>query len=161
MPKLSDWSPEAEELLRQLWADTALSATQIGQRMRRSRGSVLGKADRLGLPSRGNPVAVAAWRNARQARAARMATTAPAAPERPVAEEAPRREAQRAAPWARSHEPIHYPAELTCQWISGDPRTDGWAFCGADRVPHRPYCEAHCRRAFNPRDVKGGEPAVA
>jgi hypothetical protein len=47
---------------------------------------------------------------------------------------------------------------LTCQWIEGEPsKQDIWlhgtdAFkCGAPAVADKPYCEAHCKRAYNGR----------
>jgi hypothetical protein len=36
-----------------------------------------------------------------------------------------------------------------CRWIDGDPRDPGGAAsCDAPRVPGRPYCRAHCLRAY-------------
>jgi hypothetical protein len=36
-----------------------------------------------------------------------------------------------------------------CRWIEGDPREPGGPQeCGAPREPARPYCRAHCLRAY-------------
>jgi GcrA cell cycle regulator len=38
----------------------------------------------------------------------------------------------------------------TCSWPKGHPGTPGFHFCGAKTVPGRPYCEEHCRDAYQP-----------
>lgn len=71
-------------------------------------------------------------------------------------EEAYRREGLIAAPPPRAHRPFgdfgaaatHYPADMGCQWIHGDVDTPGWRFCDAPRETNRPYCPAHCCRAY-------------
>jgi GcrA cell cycle regulator len=35
----------------------------------------------------------------------------------------------------------------TCQWPVGDPSTVDFFFCGAQPLPDKPYCAAHCARA--------------
>ena len=35
-----------------------------------------------------------------------------------------------------------------CRWGLGDPRDAAFRFCGCNKVPGRPYCESHARRAF-------------
>lgn len=37
----------------------------------------------------------------------------------------------------------------TCRWPIGDPQTPDFGFCGKHSVEGKPYCEDHCRRAFN------------
>lgn len=52
-----DWTPEREALLRQRWAEGASGGTiarELGHGV--SKGAVLGKASRLGLPRRAVPV---------------------------------------------------------------------------------------------------------
>lgn len=36
----------------------------------------------------------------------------------------------------------------TCQWPHGDPKEDGFHFCGARAEPGRPYCGKHCKVAY-------------
>lgn len=50
-----DWPDAAIAQLRQLWAE-GLPTLKIGERMRMSKNSVIGKAHRLKLPPRQNPV---------------------------------------------------------------------------------------------------------
>ena len=53
-------------------------------------------------------------------------------------------------PAAASGHPVPAPGtHRTCQWPSGDPRAPGFRFCGDPNVvPGRPYCAAHCCRAY-------------
>ena len=44
-----------------------------------------------------------------------------------------------------------------CRWPLGDPRQDGFHFCGARQAPGRPYCELHWQMAFLP--AKSRQPA--
>ncbi|WP_370931684.1 GcrA family cell cycle regulator [Bartonella sp. DGB1] len=38
--------------------------------------------------------------------------------------------------------------ETTCKWPVGDPRDEGFFFCGADKTDTIPYCEHHAALAF-------------
>lgn len=39
----------------------------------------------------------------------------------------------------------------TCRWPIGDPSNSDFFFCGAEPSQHKPYCAAHCARAYRPR----------
>jgi GcrA cell cycle regulator len=43
---------------------------------------------------------------------------------------------------------ITFPARDECFWLIGHPHTAGFHFCGQPAVAGKPYCEAHCRRAY-------------
>ncbi len=49
------WNQENSDKLRELWSEGVLSASLIGNELGCSRGSVIGKARRLKLESRGQP----------------------------------------------------------------------------------------------------------
>ena len=36
-----------------------------------------------------------------------------------------------------------------CRWPVGDPRQDGFHFCGEPAEPGRPYCTQHCHVAYH------------
>lgn len=40
-----------------------------------------------------------------------------------------------------------------CQWPIGDPATSDFHFCGAERIPTRPYCAEHFQLAY-PSETK-------
>ena len=35
-----------------------------------------------------------------------------------------------------------------CSWPEGEPGTETFNFCGCETVSGKPYCAAHCRRAY-------------
>jgi GcrA cell cycle regulator len=37
-----------------------------------------------------------------------------------------------------------------CRWPIGDPRQEGFHFCGEPKVPGQSYCSEHLRLAFQP-----------
>ena len=49
------WTQDRVDTLTKLWAE-GLSASEIGRRMEVSKNAVIGKAHRLGLPSRPSPI---------------------------------------------------------------------------------------------------------
>jgi hypothetical protein len=49
------WTEERVDQLTQLWIE-GLSASEIGRRLEVSKNAVIGKAHRLGLPSRPSPI---------------------------------------------------------------------------------------------------------
>lgn len=53
--------------------------------------------------------------------------------------------------------------ELTggmCRWPVGDPRKEGFGFCGGEKVVGHSYCERHCRRAYRAPEPRVRRPAV-
>ena len=92
MSRPSPWTPERLAMLRAEWATDA-STAEIGRRMGTSKGAVVGKAHRLGLPAREAPANIAKQRSramvarpaARSSRELPGADTRAASPSRPRA----------------------------------------------------------------------------
>ncbi len=156
------WTDERVELLKKLWGE-GLSASQIAGRLGGvTRNAVIGKVHRLGLSGR--------------ATTTRMKSTRPRARANTVKRISKPRFTQVGNPALRSlyqseGEPFAIPAEeveipvserkslqdLTensCRWPIGDPQSDDFHFCNKERVPGLPYCESHCRRAFQPPQAR-------
>jgi GcrA cell cycle regulator len=38
--------------------------------------------------------------------------------------------------------------DITCRWPIGDPKMEGFHFCGRAKPEGRPYCEHHAAIAF-------------
>ncbi len=55
---------------------------------------------------------------------------------------------QRIAPPKREFLNTQFARERTCQWPSGDPLKPGFHFCGKQIDGSKPYCKAHCLRAY-------------
>ncbi|MEX2450935.1 MAG: GcrA family cell cycle regulator [Rhodospirillales bacterium] len=104
------------------------SAERIGAEIGTTKNAVAGKVDRLNLKKR------------RRTQAEMRA------------EEARRAEASRAKNL------IFDLTAKTCRWPTGHPGDPDFGFCCADAVAGRPYCAAHCKRAYAPR-VKDADPA--
>jgi GcrA cell cycle regulator len=118
------WTDERLEELKKLWAQ-GLSISQIGEALGVSRNAIAGKAHRMGLPKRPSPI------------------SKPKA-EKPVVEpvveeqDLPLRLELRQLVWSRSK----------CCWPTGDPKKNGFVFCGDTVVPGKPYCLPHCKEAY-------------
>lgn len=158
-----DWSVEAIERLRALWAE-GHSTAEIGRRMGISKNAVVGKAHRLNLPARPSPI-----RREATPRPAMPRTTAPrpapaprpvAAPvmARPVPAPAPARVAAPPAPPAAVVRSFPAPAprpvftragsQKSCCWPIGEPGTSAFRFCSAEAIMGKPYCLEHAQLAY-------------
>lgn len=155
-----NWSQERVELLKKL-LEQRLSARVVAQRLGGvTRNAVIGKAKREGfaLQSPSNPPMPRYIVDA-QATAPRKKRV-PCPPGRITQNVTPR---VRIAPTFPAepvviHEDIYVaPAdrkgileltESSCKWPIGDPREADFHFCGGPRVPGLPYCEGHCKRAY-------------
>jgi GcrA cell cycle regulator len=145
-----DWSAEAIERLRALWAE-GHSTAEIGRRMGISKNAVVGKAHRLNLPARPSPIR----REATEAAAPRPAATV--RPARPVL--APRSTLPAAATPASAPASVAsapavvrpFPrmgAARACCWPIGEPGQPGFRFCTAEAITGKPYCLEHAAVAY-------------
>ena len=118
------WTDERLEELKKLWAQ-GLSISQIGEALGVSRNAIAGKAHRMGLPKRPSPIS--------KSKAEKPKVE-------PVVEEQdlPLRLELRQLVWSRSK----------CCWPTGDPKKNGFVFCGDTVVPGKPYCLPHCKEAY-------------
>ncbi|WP_368414948.1 GcrA family cell cycle regulator [Falsiroseomonas sp.] len=146
-----DWTAEAIDRLRALWAE-GHSTAEIGRRMGISKNAVVGKAHRLNLPARPSPIrretAADAPRQApiRPVRAAgpisRSTLPQPAtAPLAPVATVAP------AEPAVVRHFP-RFSSAKSCCWPIGEPGQPGFRFCTSAALTGKPYCTEHAAVAY-------------
>ena len=137
------------ERLKKLWAD-GRSASEIAALLGEvTRNAVIGKVHRLGLAGRKTtsrqpaPRRTSPRRNGsgraglRQApaRFVRPASPLPPAPPPPV---------------AALMLPLRQLRADQCRWPIGDPKEDGFGFCGCQKAPGVPYCGHHAAIAYNP-----------
>ena len=118
------WTDERLEKLKELWTQ-GLSISQIGKALGVSRNAIAGKAHRMGLPNRPSPIS-------------RANTEKPKVVMPEVTENLPLRLELRQLEWSRSK----------CCWPTGDPKKNGFVFCGDAIVPGKPYCLTHCQEAY-------------
>lgn len=158
-PPTNNWPPETVERLKLLWAE-GKSGSEIAKELGNglSRNSIIGKAYRLGLPSRDATKSTTAEQR-RQARSAKRAekpkkkpakrVTLPALPiNRPeISADAPppRAAAFMALPGTTPKSLIDLAARGECRWPIGENPT---LFCGCatDGV----YCTTHAAMAYRP-----------
>ena len=118
------WTDERLEELKKLWAQ-GLSISQIGEALGVSRNAIAGKAHRMGLPKRPSPISKPK---------AEKPKVEPVVGEQDL----PLRLELRQLVWSRSK----------CCWPTGDPKKNGFVFCGDTVVPGKPYCLPHCKEAY-------------
>ncbi|MGG5810201.1 GcrA family cell cycle regulator [Falsiroseomonas sp. CW058] len=145
-----DWTPEAIERLRALWAE-GHSTAEIGRRMGVSKNAVVGKAHRLNLPARPSPIRRDAPADAKPAaqKPLRPAAVAPRLTLPAVAAAGP---AAPASPIAATPAVVRpFPrlgAARSCCWPIGEPGTSGFRFCSGDAMTGKPYCGEHAALAY-------------
>jgi GcrA cell cycle regulator len=153
-----DWTTEAIERLKALWAE-GHSTAEIGRRMGISKNAVVGKAHRLNLSARPSPIRRDATpRPAPAPRAPRPVQV----PMQRLVQPAPIRQAPPPAPPPQASAPQvvrSFPSarprfgSRSCCWPIGEPGTQGFRFCGGDPMAGKPYCTEHAALAYvKPRD---------
>ena len=148
-----DWTAEAIERLRALWAE-GHSTAEIGRRMGISKNAVVGKAHRLNLPPRPSPIrreaGVPVTARPQPARPPRIAPVAPRTTLLPVAQAAPATTPMQAAPppqvVVRSFPRVS--SQRACCWPIGEPGQPGFRFCSSEALTGKPYCPEHAAVAY-------------
>jgi GcrA cell cycle regulator len=125
------WTDDDIAKLCCLWADGMLTEA-IGRTLGRRKGSVVGKANRLGLPPR------------RSAVKRKLRVRHPTAVIAPVAQPL------RGTGWKPTGTAPGLRAEAVpvCCWPLGDVKSRIFAFCTEKAAPGRPYCPAHVAIAY-------------
>ena len=157
-----DWTAEAIERLRALWAE-GLSTAEIGRRMGISKNAVVGKAHRLNLAARPSPIRRDA--TPRPAPVPRAPRPVPAPLQRLAPAPSMRLPVQPASAPVTSTASVPTPMVRTfpaarprlgarsCCWPIGEPGTSGFRFCGGEPMAGKPYCTEHAALAYvKPRD---------
>ena len=157
------WTDDRVELLKKLWAE-GLSASQIANRLGGvTRNAVIGKVHRLGLSGR------TTTSRAKAPRTRRRATHAQNRPARPQLRSHGNLALKPAYDTDVEEDVELMPAtvqelvipveeraniltldETKCRWPIGDPGDEDFHFCGRHSEIGVPYCEYHCRIAYQP-----------
>lgn len=160
------WTEERIELLRRLWIED-FSASRIAAELGGvSRSAVIGKMHRLGLVGRGQPTkSVERQCKARLPRSERkswrqmsIGSAALRAEPEMAGQCGPLPVPSAAVPVARKLT-LDKLTERTCKWPIGDPRREGFHFCGLDVLEALPYCRYHVHVAY--RAGRNGTSAAA
>ena len=141
----SPWSASTLKKLHELWGSGVPTQT-IAVALGRSKGSVIGKAHRLGLsrpsPIRRDPDAPKKTKKASQATANLASAIARSRPNH--VSDFDNHTYRPPPPQQPTQAPL--PTVRDCQWIEGE--GPPWVMCGARSAPGRPYCRDHAARAY-------------
>lgn len=150
------WTDAKIAQLREMWLSNTVSTAEIGRRLGVSKNAAVGKAGRLGLPSKPSPILPASVESSRRTRIAKArklargitlppvasVAAAPVAPAPPVA-----RPVIIAAPVCEPEPDIitasRIPARNECNWPFEKVTPIAWRFCCAPRSGDRVYCTEH------------------
>ena len=125
------WTEERIARLTELWLG-GMAARLIGAALGVTKSAVVGKASRLGLPNRDNPIDYSG----------RVARAKPELPSPRAAFD------DRRPKWMLSHRMVPGVRFRACQWIAGEKGVDFKLYdqaprCPAETRPGSPYCPAH------------------
>lgn len=127
------WTDERVNLLKQLWGEgktAAEIAKVLGDGI--TRNAVIGKAHRLKLSSRLSPIQQNTSKKVKaEAPLPRIVKPMVKLPE-----------------FKGLELKLEELKERMCRWPNGDPREENFSFCGCESIAGLPYCETHCRAAY-------------
>ena len=136
-----EWTPERIKILMGLWEE-GLPTSEIGRRLGVTKNAVVGKVHRLGLKKRQSPIRQSSSTSAQPKKA------------KPAAAQQPQADTLSQPAVAKTRMPtgdVVRLEELTssmCSWPEGEPGTEEFHFCGEPSIADKPYCAAHCERAY-------------
>ena len=152
----ADWTEDAIARLRALW-DEGHPTAEIGRRLCVGKNAVIGKARRLHLTPRPNPIHRGAGSEPRAPKPWEI--RGPTPPPRPASADPSLPPATRPAP-VRPPVPqsVHAPSGRPCCWPIDEPGRPGFRFCGAGAAPGKPYCPEHAEVAYVRPGTARGRP---
>lgn len=136
------WTEDRLAQLRQLWVEEALSSGEIARRMGLSRGTVMGKINRLGL-----------LRHSSEPPPPVLSSGAEEIPEQAQSDTAPEAAAfevvaEDGSGSSGAHPTIFALRARHCRFPLGDFREPAVFFCGKPAELPKPYCRECCQRAY-------------
>jgi len=153
-PNDTVWTEGTIARLRALWAERH-STAEIGRHLGVSKNAVVGKAHRLQLPQRPNPIqrggaSTGTPRSTAPRRTQKSSLLPPRRAPRSCRQPLPASQLRdRCGGECRPVPPVTaaaMPPKLgskPCCWPLGEPSRPGFRFCGAPAVQSKPYCPAH------------------
>lgn len=125
------WTDERVALLTKLWGEGKTAAEIASALGGVTRNAVIGKAHRLKLSNRVSPIQ-------------QNKKPAPVKVERKKAEPMPVKDK------ADGQDGVALTdlGANMCRWPYGDPRDEGFGFCGEESISGIPYCEEHAKAAY-------------
>jgi len=155
------WTEDRVSLLTKLWGE-GHTAAEIAKKLGGvTRNAVIGKAHRLKLSNRASPIQQNKKpANSNAAKAQRVTPIKSKVKAKPVAkQEKPLQKAKEAVlqdnvlkeKSVKKDGKLYSLMDLKprqCRWPSGDPKEEGFGFCGEHAMTGLPYCEEHAKQAY-------------
>lgn len=164
------WTDEMVEDLRKMWRE-GMTTGEIGKRLGVSKNSIVGKVHRLGLSGRPSPIKkkdtniedlTEAKPIKEEKTTKKLKTDRPAKSEKEIAHEAEliqtrsdermetiRSRATKVEGPKKNHKTTLTDLDNhTCRWPIGDPKDEGFHFCGKKIKIGQTYCEEHSAIAY-------------
>ena len=135
------WTDEQVEELKKLW-NKGLTTGEIGKALGVSKNAVVGKAHRLGLNGRPSPIR----RNEEEATA--QTEEKPVQTEKKKAASKTTSSAKNTGKEKKKLFTVNDLTSNSCRWPIGDPKDEGFHFCGKECLPDKPYCAEHAAIAY-------------
>ncbi len=154
------WTEDRVSLLTKLWGE-GHTAAEIAKKLGGvTRNAVIGKAHRLKLSNRASPIQQNKKpANSNAVKPKRVTPIKAAAKPKPslkqektvlkVQDTPVQEEATKAKP--KKDGKLYSLMDLKprqCRWPSGDPKEEGFGFCGDHAMVGLPYCEEHAKQAY-------------
>lgn len=140
------WTDDRVSLLRRLWGEGHTAAEIAKELGGVTRNAVIGKAHRLKLSNRVSPI-----QQNRKPANKNVARKPSVSGEVVRPAPAPARVEPQVADVVSSSGDVYSLMDLQprmCRWPSGDPKKEGFGFCGAKTVSGIPYCAEHAKIAY-------------
>ncbi len=140
------WTEDRVSLLKKLWGDGHTAAEIAKELGGVTRNAVIGKAHRLKLSNRVSPIQQnkkPANKNTKRKvteKAKSSSTSVAKSPEETVLRET-------YVPSGKLYDLTDLKPRM-CRWPSGDPREEGFGFCGEHTISGIPYCAEHAKVAY-------------
>lgn len=158
------WTDEMVEDLKRMW-DEGLTTGEIGKRLGVSKNSIVGKVHRLDLTSRPSPIkkkednSDASTKEAKEVKSIKETATIKTVAKKEVETSTERSRAEQLSKDARKDcapEPKKNNGKTmltdldnhTCRWPVGDPKDEGFHFCGKKVKIGQTYCDEHSSIAY-------------
>lgn len=148
------WTEDRVSLLTKLWGEGHTAAEIAKQLGGVTRNAVIGKAHRLKLSNRVSPIQQN--KKVSPKTAANKNEKSPKVVEKAKAPRVKKAVSTPAAP-VLPEEPIEQRDDLyslmelkprMCRWPCGDPKEEGFGFCGHNAMAGLPYCPEHAKMAY-------------
>ena len=147
------WTDDRVSLLKRLWGEGHTAAEIAKQLGGVTRNAVIGKAHRLKLSNRVSPIQQnrkPANKNVeRKVVVEKSVKVTPASTKSSGGSSVSRKIEVEPVPTGDLYDLMDLQPRM-CRWPSGDPKEEGFGFCGSRTISGIPYCAEHAKLAYQP-----------